>query len=295
MSSNGYKNNHNWTRDQLIAILYNHIENVGTHFKGKVKEWDVVNEMLDDDQSVVRDNPDSYKLRESVWQTVIGEEYMKLALEKAHEVDPDAKLFINEYGSEFMGDPKSEALFNLAKKLKESGAPLHGVGLQCHLTVGEVKADKLADNIRRYRDLGLEVIITELDIAQLDPTAPDAASRQAEEYGALVNAALSQSNCPAVTLWGISDPDSWRANKPLLYDDAMNPKEAFHAVHAAVRLQAEKVSGIETIETPAASEIVRTEYYNIQGMRVTESATGLVIKCEYHSDGTVTRAKEYRY
>ena len=210
-------------------------------------------------------------------------------------MDPDAKLFINEYGSEFMGDPKSEALFNLAKKLKESGAPLHGVGLQCHLTVGEVKADKLADNIRRYRDLGLEVIITELDIAQLDPTAPDAASRQAEEYGALVNAALSQSNCHAVTLWGISDPDSWRANKPLLYDDAMNPKEAFHAVHAAVRLQAEKVSGIETIETPAASEIVRTEYYNIQGMRVTESATGLVIKCEYHSDGTVTRAKEYRY
>lgn len=294
VSSNGYKNNHNWSREQLIAILNNHIENVGGYYKGKVHEWDVINEMLDDDQSVVRDNPDSYKLRESVWQTVIGEEYMKLALVKAHEVDPDAKLFINEYGAEFMGDPKSEALFNLAKKLKESGAPLHGVGLQCHLTVGEVKADKLADNIRRYQDLGLEVIITELDIAQLDPTAPDAASRQAEEYGALVNAALSQPNCPSVTLWGISDPDSWRANKPLLYDADMNPKEAFHAVHAAVRLQAEKTSGIEEVKISAESEIIRTEYYNIQGMRVSPSATGIIIKCEYHSDGTVTRSKEYR-
>lgn len=294
VSSNGYKNNHNWSRDQLLAILYNHIENVGSHFKGKVMEWDVVNEMLDDDQSVVRDTPGSYKLRESVWKTVIGEEYLKLALEKAHEVDPDAKLYINEYGSEFMGEPKSEALFNLAKKLKESGVPLHGVGLQCHLTVGEVKADKLAENIRRYQDLGLEVTITELDIAQLDPTTPDAASRQAEEYGALVNAALSQSNCPAVTLWGISDPDSWRDNKPLLYDDAMNPKPAFYAVHAAIRLQAEKSAGIESVESAATSEVIRTEYYNIQGIRVPESATGLIIKCEYHSDGTMTYTKEYR-
>ncbi len=293
VSSNGIKNDRNWSREELLSIMENHIMNVGTHYKGIVNEWDVVNEMLDDDQSVVRDNPEAFNLRKSVWETVIGADYIEKALEIAHRADPDAKLFINEYGAEFMGEPKSEALYNLAKSLVEKGAPLHGVGLQCHLTTGEVKVGKLAANIRRYQELGLECVITELDLAQADTKAPDAERIQAEEYGAIVNAALSQSNCAGVLVWGVSDADSWRANKPLLYDASANPKEAYYAVHAATRIASEN-AGIEEIIPDSTSEIIRVEYYNIQGMRLHDTAKGLVIKREYHADGSITHKKEYR-
>lgn len=170
---------------------------------------------------------------------------------------------------------------------------MHGVGLQCHLTTGEVKVGKLAANIRRYQELGLECVITELDLAQADTKAPDAERIQAEEYGAIVNAALSQSNCSGVLVWGVSDADSWRANKPLLYDASANPKEAYYAVHAATRIASEN-AGIEKIIPDSTSEIIRVEYYNIQGMRLHDTAKGLVIKREYHADGSITHKKEYR-
>ena len=290
VSSDGKKNNHNYSREELLSIMENHITNVAGHYKGKVNEWDVVNEMLDDDQSIVRNNPDGYTLRTSVWHTGIGSDFIEKALEYAHAADSEAKLFINEYGAEFIGEPKSEALYNLAKYLVGKGAPLHGVGLQCHLTTGEVKADKLAANIRRYQELGLECIVTELDIAQAKPDASDAAEVQAAEYGALVNAALSQSNCPSVLIWGLADSDSWRENNPLLYDASVNPKDAYYAVHAALRVRSGNSTGIEeTFSEPA--DVIRTEYYNIHGIRLNTPVPGLVIKREYHSDGTVTNTK----
>lgn len=294
LSSNGVKNDHSYSRETLLSIMENHINNVMGHYKGRVKEWDVVNEMLADDQSVVRDNPDGYTLRPSIWHDVIGPEFIEKALEFAHKADPDAKLFINEYGGEFLGEAKSEALYNLAKYLVSKGAPLDGVGLQCHFTTGGINPGKLAANIRRYKDLGLECIITELDIAQADPKATDAAEVQAAEYGALVNAALSESNCPSVMLWGIDDSNSWRENKPLIYDASLNPKEAYYAVHAALRLQSEKSSsGIEETFATDPSEVTGTEYFNIQGMRLGSDPKGLVIKREYHSDGTVTHSKVF--
>ena len=113
-------------------------------------------------------------------------------------------------GVEFMGQPKAEAFYNLAKSLVEKGVPIHGVGLQCHITVGELKADKLVANIRRFEEIGLKCIITELDIAQDNPGSEGADVRQAIEYCETVNAALSEPNCPTVMIWGIKDDDSWR-------------------------------------------------------------------------------------
>ncbi|MDE7096701.1 MAG: endo-1,4-beta-xylanase, partial [Muribaculaceae bacterium] len=124
ISEDGKKNNHKWTKDQLMDIMRDHINGVAGNLKGKIREWDVVNECLDDDQSVVWSNPDGYKMRSTIWYNVIGEEFLEKAFRMAHEADPDAELFINDYGVEFMGDPKSEAYYNLVKKLVEKGTPI---------------------------------------------------------------------------------------------------------------------------------------------------------------------------
>lgn len=291
ISSDGKKNSNKFSREELTEIMRSHINGVAGGLKGKVREWDVVNECLDDDQSVVRNDPTAFKLRPSVWQLGIGNDFVKTAFEMAHEADPDAHLYLNDYGVEFMGQPKAEAFYNLAKSLVEAGAPIYGVGLQCHITVGDLNADRLAANIRRYEELGLKCIITELDIAQANPYAPDAQTRQAKEYCAAVNAALSQPNCPTVMIWGLIDQDSWRGNNPLIYDSSVQPKEAYYAVHAVLRNLAGK-SGIETDVMTVAPEVVNVEYFNLHGQSVSPSmAAGVVIKRTFYSDGSVTSEK----
>lgn len=292
ISTDGKKNDKNWTKEQLCEIMQNHINGVAGGLKGQLREWDVVNECLDDDQSIVWSNPSGYKLRTSVWKDVIGEEFIEQAFRIAHEADPDAELYLNDYGVEFIGDPKAEALYNLAKNLVEKGVPIHGVGLQCHITTGQLNARRLKDNIRRYKDLGLKCIITELDIAQADPKASDAAKRQAEDYCAVVLAALSEENCPTVLIWGLCDPDSWRENNPLLFDGNVVPKEAYYGVHAALRTLARRteVEGLETSET--GKDIIGVEYFNLQGMKVTPIAKGIIIKKIVYSDGSSKSVKE---
>ena len=291
ISEDGKKNNKGWTKDELIEIMRDHINGVAGGLRGKLREWDVVNECLDDDQSVVWSNPNGYKLRSTVWKDVIGEDFLDQAFRMAHEADPDADLYLNEYGAEFIGDNKAEALYNLVKKLVEKGTPIHGVGLQCHFTTGQLNARRLKDNIRRYQDLGLKCIITELDIAQADPKAPDAAKRQAEDYCATVMAALSQENCPTVLIWGLCDPDSWRDNNPLIFDGSVKPKEAYYGVHAALRALARR-GDVEGMETEAVEkEAVAVEYYNLQGIKISSEAKGLVLKVITYADGSKKSVK----
>lgn len=284
ISQDGKKNNHGWSKEQLTEIMRNHINGVAGGLRGTIREWDVANEVLDDDQSVVWSNPGAYKLRSSVWYDVIGEEFLEEAFRMAHEADPEAKLFINDYGVEFMGDPKAEAYYNLVKGLVENGAPIHGVGFQCHLTTGQLNAKRLKDNLKRYADLGLEVAVTELDIAQYDPNDSNAARIQAEDYCAAVMAALSLEHCKTVLIWGLCDPDSWRQNNPLIYDGSVKPKEAYYAVHAALRALANRN---EVDELPVIGKhAVAVEYYNLQGVRVGADAEGVLIKRTVFADGT---------
>ncbi|MDE6291674.1 MAG: endo-1,4-beta-xylanase, partial [Muribaculaceae bacterium] len=290
ISQDGKKNNHNWTKEQLTEIMRNHINGVAGGLKGSIREWDVVNECLDDDQSVVWSDPNGYRMRSTVWNNVIGEEFLVKAFQMAHEADPDAKLFINDYGVEFIGDPKAEAYYNLVKKLVELGAPIHGVGFQCHLTTGQLNAKRLKDNLRRYADLGLEVAVTELDIAQYDPKDANAARMQAEDYCATVMAALSLENCKTVLIWGLCDPDSWRDNNPLIYDGGAKPKEAYYAVHAALRALANR-NDVEGLDADIAKEAAAIEYFNLQGMRVASDARGILIKRTVYTDGSSQSVK----
>ncbi len=295
VSQDGKKNNHNFTRRQLLDILKNHIFNVVGNYKGRIREWDVCNEVLDDDQSIVRTDPTAYKLRPSIWATYIGEEFIDSAFVWAHQADPQAKLFINDYGVEFAGNTKTEAYYNLVKRLKESGLPIDGCGLQCHLTTGELDTLKLEKNIQRYATLNLDCIITELDIALADPTATDALDIQAKEYGAITRIFLRNDNCPSMLVWGISDNHSWRENQPLLYNSNLQPKPAYYNVHAQLRLAAERhaASIKETVQPPSTAPLLSTTYFNLCGQIVT-TPQGIVLERQVYADGTVRIKKRIR-
>ena len=274
VSSDGRKNNNGFTRRQLLDILKNHIYNVVGKYKEKIREWDVVNEVLDDDQSVVRTNPGTYKLRPSIWATYIGEEFIDSAFVWAHEADPSAKLYINDYGVESMGSTKAEAYFNLVKRLQSSNLPIDGCGLQCHLTTGQLDTLRLENNIQRYAPLGLNCIITELDIALANPSAPDALETQAKEYAAITRVFLRNDNCPTLMVWGISDNHSWRQNQPLMFDSNCNAKPAYYYVHAQLRKAVQKETSVNLKKAERTNNKV---WYNLQGQRIMPGTKGIAI------------------
>lgn len=289
--SNGTKNSGNLTRDELLAVLKNHIEKLAAHFSGKIVEWDVCNEMLSDNQTTIRSNPDAYDLRSSIWTSVIGEDVIDSAFVWANQADPSLKLILNDYGVEFKGVAKSEALYNLAKRLKNSGIPIHGVGLQCHLDAGDVDAKKLSQNIERYKDLGLECIITELDLGC--DGSKDGFIQQAEDYAEITRVMMENDNCTKMVIWGLLDSDSWRGSSPLLYDSSTNPKQAYYAVRRVLRKAVELGLGIDQVEDNTKS-VVSVRYYNIYGQRISQPEPGLNIVETIYQDNFRTSKKVFR-
>ena len=275
VSSDGKKNDQNWTREQALEIMKNHITKVMTHFKGKVREWDVVNECLDDDQTTVRSNPNSYDLRQqSVWQRAIGDDYIDSAFVYAHRADPDAELYLNDYGVELQGKAKSTAFYNLAVRLKNKGIPIHGVGLQCHFSVGELDGVKLNRTIKRFAEAGLKCIITELDMG-IPSTTTANLEEQARMYRMITDIVLNNDNCPSMVIWGIKDNDSWRsASNPLLYDSGMGKKKAWYSVRSALRHRTITNSAIRPLSYQGKTV---SSLYNLAGQKVDSSYKGLVI------------------
>ena len=276
VSSDGKKNDKNWTREEALEIMKNHITKVMQHYKGKVREWDVVNECLDDDQTTVRSNPDSYDLRQqSVWQRAIGDDYIDSAFVYAHQTDPDAILYLNDYGVELQGKAKSMAFYNLAVSLKEKGIPIHGVGLQCHFSVGEVDGVKLNRTIKRFAEAGLKCIITELDMG-VPSTSSANLEEQARLYRMITDIVLNNDNCPSMVIWGVKDNDSWRSgSNPLLYDSGMNKKSAWYAVRSALRHRTLS-TGVGSVRCSVATD---GTIYDLQGRKVTSQLkSGLYIK-----------------
>ena len=282
VSSDGKKNDQNWSREEALEILKTHITNVVKHFKGKVAEWDVVNECLNDDQTTVRTNPDGYDLRESVWTRAIGEDFIDSAFVYAHRADPDALLYLNDYDVEMQGKAKSVALYNLAMRLKASDIPIDGVGLQCHFSIGDVDSVKLAKNIQRFADAGLKCIITELDMGISSTTAKNL-EEQARNYRVITDIVLNNDNCPNLVIWGLKDNNSWReASSPLLYDAGVGKKPAYYAVRSALRHRViEKEKEIEDdIQAVKSANDKEDATYDLSGRLVDEQnlRPGLYIK-----------------
>ena len=277
LTTDGTKNTNNFTRDELLAILKNHILKVVGHWKGKVAEWDVVNEVLDDNQSIIRSNPEAYSLRPSIWKTGIGEDFIDSAFVWAHQADPDAVLILNDYDVEFLGQAKTEALHNLAKRLKASGIPINGVGLQCHLDAGKVNISKLRANMERYAELGMVCNITELDLGIAD-TSEKSLMQQADDYFAITRTAMTVDNCTTVMIWGLKDNDSWRSSNPLIYDSGLNAKPAYWGVHAALSKTYDETTGIQEVRTNSDSSLHDDCCHDLTGRKVKSPNKGIYIQ-----------------
>lgn len=277
ISSDGKKNDKGYSRAELLSIMKDHITTVVTHYKGKVAEWDVVNECLDDNQTTIRTNPAGYDLRPSVWYTGIGEDFIDSAFVYAHRADPDAKLFINEYGIEFQGKAKTQAYYNLVRRLQNSGIPIDGVGLQCHFTVGEIDSTKFDANIKRYASLNLNCIITELDISIPNLGASDAYERQAAEYRSIANVMMNHDHCSGLLVWGITDNMSWRGGEPLLFNSQLGAKPAFFALRDVFEKHSQ-TSDIKPDSVNPEKQSIYVDVYDLSGHLVAKKMHRSLVK-----------------
>ncbi|MBN2617603.1 MAG: endo-1,4-beta-xylanase, partial [Spirochaetales bacterium] len=203
------------SKDVLLKRIERHIKTIVTELKGEVKYWDVVNEVLEENGT----------LRNSKYLEIVGsEEYIAKAFQWAHESDPSAKLFINDYSICFSG-AKQDGMYNLVKKLLAKGVPIHGVGLQSHINMSHPNVEDMRKTIKRFASLGLEVQVTELDISvyrsssekKMDITT-DILLEQAERYRSLFEMFKEEAqngNLTMVTLWGLSDDKTWLNDFPV--------------------------------------------------------------------------------
>jgi endo-1,4-beta-xylanase len=205
--------------------LRKHVATIVKRYKGRVAMWDVVNEPLEDDGS----------LTATPFTKAMDERFIDIAFEEAHRADPKAELFLNELSAERDG-PKLDALEALAKRLKERGVPIDGIGLQNHTTVEDPPSRKqLAAAFQRFAALGLDVEITEMDVVM--PAGGGDLDAQAGAFGAAATACAAASNCTGLTVWGVTDRWSWLGadKRPLAFDAEGKPKPALAALEDALR------------------------------------------------------------
>jgi len=237
------------TREVLLERMRDHIQTVVGRYKGQIKGWDVVNEALAEDGT----------LRRSNWEKIIGDDYIEKAFQYAHEADPNAELYYNDFSLE--DEAKRKGAIELIKKLKADGVPITGVGLQDHVKMDWPTVEQEDATISDFAKLGVKIMITELDVdvvratqknrtADIDANAQRLAGANIYRHGlpAEVQQALAKRYADIfavylkhrnvierVTFWGVTDGDSWlntpgRVNHPLLFDRDGQPKPAFTAV-----------------------------------------------------------------
>jgi endo-1,4-beta-xylanase len=194
----------------MSALLQSHIATVVGHYKGQVFAWDVVNEAMSDTATS--------GLRDSIWYNqpgigLSGTGYVEQAFRWAHDADPAALLFYNEYNIEAPG-AKFTAVYNMVKDFVSRGVPIHGVGIQMHIdTTGYPNTAGLTQNIQQLTALGLQVHITEMDV-RLPVDANGIATTanlqaQSQTYQRILTVCLQNPGCTAFQTWGFTDAYSW--------------------------------------------------------------------------------------
>ena len=240
------------TREALLDRMHDHIQTVVGRYKGRIGGWDVVNEALNDDGT----------MRQSPWYRIIGDDFLVKAFQFAHEADPQAELYYNDYSLE--NEPKRKGAVELIRKLKAAGAPVTAIGLQGHDKMDWPSVEQQAATIEAFAALGIKVNVTELDVdvlprvtrqntADVSATVVSAAGANpyigglpdevqqalAKRYAELFRVFVEhRSAISRITFWGVTDGDSWlnnfptrgRTNYPLLFDRQGKQKPAFEVV-----------------------------------------------------------------
>lgn len=229
-----------WTCDDARTVLEDHIRTVVGHFKGQIYEWDVANEIFQDgwDNGGVRLRTEANPFLKACADDPVG--LIADAFQWAHEADPDAVLFLNDYNAEGINE-KTDAYYALSQELLRRGAPLGGFGAQAHLSLQYGFDTSLQSNFERFADLGLKVAITEADVriplldGETGPT-PEQVATQSDRYDALLEACLNVSACSSFTVWGFPDANSWVPDVfpgegwATPFEDDFTPKPAFDAM-----------------------------------------------------------------
>ena len=213
-------------------LLKTHIQTVVAHFKGKVASWDVVNEAFLDDGTV----------RNSIWVQKLGADYVARCFQYAHEADPDALLFYNDYGHEYSA-PKRAAILNMIASFKTRSIPIHGIGMQFHVTHTQTDAN-IRDAVSDAASTGLKVHISELDVRVNNNKVQGLvftnalSTLQAARYKFIVQ---TYNTIPAslkfgITTWNVGDADSWipawlgAPDWPLPFDANYLRKPAYYGI-----------------------------------------------------------------
>src|SRR5271157_3170975 len=250
-----------FTSGELAQILEQHIKTVAGHYRGKIFAWDVVNEAFDELQpgelrsTIWRDQPGiglassivakdeprdssnparSELVARSSQQTY---SYIERCFRWAHEADPQALLFYNEAEAEVM-NPKSDAIYAMVRDFRQRGVPIDGVGFQMHIANLRADAASIAANIARFTALGVQVQITEIDVAlpvdaDGDPRLADL-QRQADIYRQIAGACLAHSGCTAIQTWGFTDKYSWIGSHSKHTQGAALPFDRYYRAKPAV-------------------------------------------------------------
>ncbi|MUT67493.1 endo-1,4-beta-xylanase [Paenibacillus sp. NEAU-GSW1] len=222
-------------RETLLARMKEHIDIVAGRYKGLIYCWDVVNEVIEDKSDVW--------LRESNWLNGIGEDFIAKAFQFAHEADPNALLFYNDYNE--CNPEKRDKIIRLIQMLQQQEVPIHGIGLQGHWNLNGPSIAEIREAIEKYAALGLQLQVTELDISMFDfedrrtdllqPTA-EMLEKQAERYEQVFGLFREYHEViTAITFWGAGDDYTWlddfpvrgRKNWPFVFDEKHQPKPAF--------------------------------------------------------------------
>jgi endo-1,4-beta-xylanase len=247
-------------RDTLLTRMHDHIKQVAGRYRGRIHGWDVVNEAFDEDGT----------MRKSPWSTGIGDDFILKAFEFAHEADPQAELYYNDYN--LWKPAKRAAALRLVKQLRDRGLRIDAIGEQGHWALTTPSIDEIDKTITDIVGTGVKAMITELDIEMLprDPKmfGADLATKQqfkastniyadglpaakqqelAKRYADIFTLFLKhRDGLSRVTFWGVTDAHSWlndfpvpgRTNYPLLWDRQGRPKPAFGAVVDVLKAQA---------------------------------------------------------
>ena len=227
----------NFSKEELMQILKDHILTVGEHYKGQISEWTVVNEAFTRSMHL-------YDLRDW-WADSIGDmSYIDQAFIWAREADPEAILILNDFGNDTINDV-SNAMYEYINDAKDRGIPIDGIGMQMHIDGSNPpKRDDVINNMKRFADIGVDIYVTEFDVNMDNVKTLNWRKDQiqADIYYEMIRACIESTVCHSFAFLGITDSETWynymdgvTDARPLMFDKYYNPKPAFFSVEKALK------------------------------------------------------------